>query len=386
MASNPVILTLVTWYLPGFKGGGAAKSVHNLVLALGDEFEFRIITHDRDLGDRVGYSDVESNAWNEGEKSTVFYAAPGLQAIRACIRSIRSGSFDVLYLNSFFSLTFGFIPLLAARSVNKPVVLCPRGQLSAGALSIRPRRKQALIRLFRWLKLSRGVVWQASSDIEAKEIRAVVDPDAEVRVAVDVASRQFATALPAKALSVLRLVFISRIAPKKNLDEAIAMLSSIDKTVELDIYGPIEDEGYWQRCKNDIEGLPSNVTARYRGVLLPSEVVDTLSEYDLFFFPTLGENFGHVIAEAFCAGLPALISDRTPWRDLQNSGIGWDLPLEEPARFTEVIRTAAEASPAQHRELRERVLDWARAHFSADPSVADNKALLEYAATGNGRL
>ena len=35
-----------------------------------------------------------------------------------------------------------------------------------------------------------------------------------------------------------------------------------------------------------------------------------------FLLPTGGENFGHAIFEALSCGVPALISDRTPWRDL----------------------------------------------------------------------
>ena len=51
---------------------------------------------------------------------------------------------------------------------------------------------------------------------------------------------------------------------------------------------------------------------------------------DLFFLPTRGENFGHVIAEALSVGTPVLISDQTPWRKLAAVGLGHDLPLAVP--------------------------------------------------------
>src|SRR3546814_17574361 len=38
----------------------------------------------------------------------------------------------------------------------------------------------------------------------------------------------------------------------------------------------------------------------------------------------LGENYGHVIAEALEAGLRLLISDQTPWRGLAEAGVGHD--------------------------------------------------------------
>ena len=54
-----------------------------------------------------------------------------------------------------------------------------------------------------------------------------------------------------------------------------------------------------------------------------------LHEYDVMLLPTLGENFGHAIIEALDAGLPVVISDRTPWRNLEQAGVGADLPLED---------------------------------------------------------
>jgi len=53
--------------------------------------------------------------------------------------------------------------------------------------------------------------------------------------------------------------------------------------------------------------------------------------------PSQGENFGHTMVEALAAGLPLLISDRTPWKELERQNAGWDLPLEEPSCFWEQL-------------------------------------------------
>src|SRR5690606_1255432 len=106
--------------------------------------------------------------------------------------------------------------------------------------------------------------------------------------------------LAPKDKSVLKIAFLSRISPIKNLTYALKVLSKIKKSIQFDIYGPLEDKTYWQECQDIIENMPENIKVNYKGQLNPNMVVDTLSEYDLFFMPTQGENYGHVIAEALC--------------------------------------------------------------------------------------
>ena len=56
--------------------------------------------------------------------------------------------------------------------------------------------------------------------------------------------------------------------------------------------------------------------------------MNTLSGYDIFLFPTIGENFGYVILEAIHAGCFIMISkNRTPWGDLERTGIAKELIL-----------------------------------------------------------
>jgi hypothetical protein len=52
------VLVLVGTYLPGYKAGGPLRSIANLVATLGLEFHFRIVTLDRDLGDKLPFLSV----------------------------------------------------------------------------------------------------------------------------------------------------------------------------------------------------------------------------------------------------------------------------------------------------------------------------------------
>ena len=111
----------------------------------------------------------------------------------------------------------------------------------------------------------------------------------------------------------LRLVFLSRISRKKNLDFLLRVLARVSSNVELAIFGSQEDAIYWNQCESLINQLPVNIQV-YFGGQLPQEMVrDTFAMYDLFVFPTRGENFGHVIFESLSVATPVLVSDQTPW-------------------------------------------------------------------------
>jgi glycosyltransferase involved in cell wall biosynthesis len=134
---------------------------------------------------------------------------------------------------------------------------------------------------------------------------------------------------------------------------AIDLLRGLPGEVQFDMWGPIEDVNYWQRCRRELERLPDNVLATYCGAVEPTAVRSTLAAYDALLFPTLGENFGHVIVEAFTAACPVVTSDRTPWRNLQAQKAGWDLPLEDPAAFQAVLADLLRMNEAAHCRMRD---------------------------------
>jgi glycosyltransferase involved in cell wall biosynthesis len=75
----------------------------------------------------------------------------------------------------------------------------------------------------------------------------------------------------------------------------------------------------------------------YRGEASPERVIETFSGYDFFLFPTLGENYGHVIFEALAGGCIPIISDQTPWQDLGEQKVGAVLSLGKKETFVSAI-------------------------------------------------
>lgn len=373
------VLTFAGAFFPGYKGGGPIKTIKNLFDKAGNEISFRLVTSDRDLGDTAPYSSVDCGGWNQVGNASVFYAQPGRRGYRQIAQILREKNYDVVYLNSFFSPRFSFYPLLLAKALRQRVVLSPRGEFSESALSLKSLKKRLFIGVFRILRLHRGVVFQVSSKFEVQDIRRVLGSKVDVRVAENIGAQEFGEPSHERKSGVLRAVFVSRISPMKNLLMALESMRKVQHPMVYHIYGPAEDKDYWEQCQRVIETLPEHVQVEYKGPLNPADVVKTMSGYDAFYLPTKGENYGHAIAEAICAGLPIVIAATTPWRNLQQQGIGWDLPLNNPDAFSAVLDQLATMPADEYQEMRKRVLAWAKTKFSQRDAVEANIALFKYA-------
>lgn len=374
------ILTFSAYYLPGYKGGGPIKTIKNLFDTTGNaNIRYRLITGDRDLGDTEPFRSVNLNEWNHIGNAGVYYASSGISGLWQIKRIIDLSDYDVIYVNSFFSFRFSIFPQILSRLKRQVVIVGPRGEFSVGALKEKLFKKKFFIVFYKLLGFQRNVVFQASSEYEAKDIKRVLGTNVDIKIAEDIGAKEFTTRIEKKQKNKISIVFISRISPKKNLLQAIDILKKVKEPVDYDIYGPVEDKEYWVKCEAAIKKMPSHVQVRYKGLLKPDQVINTMASYDMFFMPTLGENYGHVIAEAFCAGLPALISDTTPWRQLEEKGIGWDIPLCVPEKFVDIINKFAILSDEKHAKKSAHVLDWAKDKFSQRDAMEANISMFKYA-------
>lgn len=357
--SKPTILVFIEYYLPGYKAGGPIRAVENVTARLAGDAHFRIVTSDRDLGDLNPYPDVRPNRWTRlSDEADVLYLPPESQTWRNIGRLCASVPHDVVYLNSAFSLRFSLLPLLLRRGarLSCPVIVAPRGEFAPSALRHKRAKKRAFLALARATGLYRDVTWHAGSAREQDDIEAIMGEQARICVAphIPAPADPMPRANVRKAPGELSVAFLSRISPIKNLDAALRIMGRVRHCVTFDIYGPIEDTRYWHACVELIKRLPPNVRATYRGTVEHSEVRRTLAPYDLFFLPSHGESFSYAIAEALSAGCPVLTSSQTPWRDLEEHGAGWALPLEDEARFLAIVEHLASSDGAALAGLRER--------------------------------
>lgn len=355
--SKPRVLIFVDYYLPGFKAGGPIASVSRMVADLRDRYDIRIFTRDRDLGDETPYPSVTQNQWNDVNGTAVYYASPD-RFLAAHIESIAKDSRpDLIYLNSYFSVLSRTVLTLAKkkRLGNAKIALAPRGEFSMGALALKAVKKKAFLRFARMAGLTNDVVWHVSSEHEQRDVLRAIGRNSRTIVeapGLPSQRRQREAPVLVKESGSVSFAWLSRISPKKNLLGAIQMLGQIQREAALTIYGPVEDRAYWQECQDAIRFLPRNVEVVYGGGLPPEIVVSTLSKHHFFLFPTFGENFGHVVPEALSAGCPILLSDQTPWLDLNERSAGWVMPLQDELAWRECIQSCIDMGNERYQKMR----------------------------------
>jgi glycosyltransferase involved in cell wall biosynthesis len=402
---RPRVLVCLGTYLPGYKAGGPIRSVENLVAKLGNEFDFRIVTSDRDLGEKVPFPGIVTNQWVRVGQADVLYLPPGVRGLlHMCVVLCSVDENTVLYLNSFFSPRFSILEILLNwLKVCRPrrVVIAPRGEFSLGALHLNNRKKRWYIRCVRPLRLYQDVHWQASSGHEAADITRQFPQTKQIEIAGNlsgqfqndsqlqvrgktVAPEMEIQSQPAhrKIPGCLRALFVSRISRKKNLSGALAMLKGISGKVLFDIYGPAEDGTYWEECQALVAELPANVQVTYCGEIEHEKLGGVFAGHELLIFPTLGENYGHVICEALISGCPVLISDQTPWRDLEAEGVGWAIPLSDTKRFRAVLQQCVDGDAQWHARMSARALNYAAKLVSDPQTVRANRTLFQGAWVG----
>lgn len=380
--SNMNILCVADYFLPGFRGGGPITTLANMRKQLAGKINLCVFTRDRDLGSNVKYSGIKANQWLETSDGPIYYAGPREFGARGLRLALLKNDFDIIYLNSFFSFR-GSIALYVALKrmkgfTRKKVLIAPRGEFSPGALSIRRQKKKVFIFLSKIMGLYREVFWHASTTGEADDIRRVFSyATGRIFIAADpvfIGLPGSGPSISSKKDGCLAIAFISRISPMKNLDGLIQILSTVSISARLDIFGPIEDEAYWEHCTRLIANLPENIHAAVHGPVSPESVTITFSKYDLFVFPTHGENFGHVIFESLRAGTPVVTSDQTPWEQ-DEAGALTVIPLDDAPGWREAIESAANRTVEAHERIRQAARRYANRYAERAGANDENYAM-----------
>lgn len=371
MRAKPTILITIDWFLPGFKAGGPVRSVANILEHLKHRFHFKIITRNTDYLETTPYNDLVANKWLAVDGYEVYYLSPDKLCRKEIKKLIQTTSYEKLYINGIYSFYFSILPVWFSRKLNKQVVVAPRGMLSNQGLDVKPWRKKLFLSLARATRFYAHVQWHATSEQEIADILSIGVKNI-VYTAPNLPKPLATAPQPlVKQANFLKLVSVARVAPEKNQLFAINLLQKITNgAIQYDIYGGIYNQEYFKLCEQAANKLPERVKVVFKGDIHPNNINEVYAENHALLLPSLGENFGHAMLEAMSQARPVIISNNTPWRNLESHKAGWDIDLNNKAKFIESIKKLLAMDQQEYDQYAQSAFEYAK-KFVENPKLIE---------------
>lgn len=361
------ILILADYYYPGYKAGGPIQSIFNLTTALERKLDIHIITRDRDSGDTKKYDGISSDKWNKVNNHRVYYLDSKQITKRKVTNVIDELDPDFIYLNSFFS-PLSIYALLWTKNRNTNVLLAPRGELYDSALKFKALKKKLYLAYFKLFLNTRNITFQATNDQEQKAVQKIIGAKTPIFSNTNTGKLIQPEFFEKRQESVFKIITVARINPIKNLHFFSDVLASIrDREIEWNIYGVNNNVEYSEKIKKAVIES-ENIHIGFKGTINNNKIAHVIQQHDLFVLPSLSENFGHAILESFIAGVPVIISDQTPWKNLQDKNVGYELPARKDI-WEEKLKTIMKLDPSTLESLRKCSYQYGKEIIAKDYSA-----------------
>ncbi len=350
---RPKILIALSGFLPGTQFGGTVTSRVTLIQNLEQFFDFSIITLNHDYRQSTPYPSI-TTGWNSYGNHKILYLSDREHNQHTLEHILRTEQPALIYASGTITSYFQYNkPLLqAAKRLHIPVLITPDGDMCGHALRMKWPKKLAAIILCRIFNVFKGCHFQTTIHEETINLQHLLGVSADKITFLPNLPHVFkARQSYVKQQGKLKLVFSSRIHPKKNLLYALQILQKVNKPVQFDIYGPIEDRGYWVKCQQIIDTCPPHIQITYKGALPPEIAQRIYAYYDFSILPTSSENYGYAIEESLSCACPVVIScGTTPWDDV-NGKAGYTVSLARPKLFIQQLEVLVDMTNKQYNAL-----------------------------------
>lgn len=344
--------------------GGPSKSVRalaNASAALGGPVEL-LSTHEPGQPDIRPGTDLAMLRIFPREAPLSLCRSRGLAA------QLAANPADVIHHHSLWLLTLRYAHQ-AARRHGAPLVISPRGMLSGWAYRHRRARKWIAQHLVHPGAMESAAGWHATSQEESDDIRSrgfrqpicvspngVPIPDQATLATARATWQELCPAARNRPVA----VFYSRFHRKKRVRELIDLwLAAPRGDWLLLLVGVAEDYSAAQLASEISAAGAADRIVVFDGADRPPPYAAA----SLFVLPSHSENFGLVIAEALAAGVPALVTDTTPWSRLSTQGAGWCVGWDA---YPEALAAALATPRAELAAMGQRGREWASQEFSWD--------------------
>ena len=360
------IVHVCAYFAPAFVYGGPPRSVFDLCRAQIEEgADVQVVTTTAN-GDAELSEAVVARSEYEGVPVRYcprvwprwMFNAPTLGATVA--DALRKA--DVLHIHGLWNATV-WAAAAAARQVQRPYLVSPRGMLAPAALAHDAWRKRLIYPVKDRLVIRGAAKLHATSRAECSDVEAIVGPGRTVYVPNGVDLPPLAggdtrvarerLGLPSDAPVIL---FLGRLHPIKRLDllaAAFAIVRTRFPEAQLVIAGP-DENGHRAAIAPLFAPFGSTVTWTGR--------VDEASKRRWFEVASAlvmcsnSESFGMSTAEAMAAGKPVVATRTCPWPEIESHGTGFWVEQTPDAIAHALIALLADPLAAEAMGQRGRAL------------------------------
>jgi len=255
-----------------------------------------------------------------------------------------------------------------------PYVVSPHGMLDDWSMNVRYLKKVTYLHLVAREFISGAQLVHCTAEEEARQAgkRLFGAPTAVIPLALDLKpygdlpgtalAEELLANTPAEGF---RVLFLSRVHPKKGVEyaiEALALLRSSGILVSLIIAGPGEQR-YMKKLKGLAHKRSVDDCCHFVGSVHGAVKLSFLQLGHVLVLPTAQENFGLVLPEALAAGLPVITTRNVAiWRELERSQ-GARIVDRTAHAFAAAIR-CLQSDPDRRATMGQLGRDWATRQFS----------------------
>lgn len=373
------ILVYNTYYIPAVNYGGPTTSLKSIIDNCSDDFEFYVIAANHDFNDEKIFTNIH-DGWNIVGKAKVlyidlkdiFYKTSKFKEIVCSINP------DLVWTMGILVPGDNWFIAKVCKDNGIPLLVSPRGEVCHNTFHMKYVKKKIVSVIARLIGVYDNAFFHATSEEEREGLIKYYGVDSKkVFLVPNISSNlELKKHVIKKNKNELNVVFISRIQEKKNLLDAVVSVSKLKGRVKFDIYGPMESPDYWERCKSNINNNSEQVIIQYKGALKPEDVGSTFAKYHCFLFPTISENYGHVIAESISNMCPVLLSrGTTPWDDLDGKA-GFTYSLDRKQEIVECLNKVLKMNEEEYKLLICSLQEYFSNRLLKDNAVTKHKLMI----------
>jgi glycosyltransferase involved in cell wall biosynthesis len=259
--------------------------------------------------------------------------------------------YDVVHIHAWWNLV-SVLACFVAVAKKVPVLVSPRGTLSNYSHHNKSRAAKRAMQFFFGNYLLNNSHIHTTSAAEHDAIMKLFKPKGISVIPNFVKLPSGGIFEERKATGVFKLIFLSRIEPKKGLDILIKALPGLRVPYTLTIAGT-GGADYMDEVKEIARENRSDAHINWIGFQSENKFA-LLHAHDLMVLPSYDENFGNVVIESLAAGTPVLISEQVGLADyVSTNHLGW-ICRTNPVSVSALVNEIAISRRDELRDIRSK--------------------------------